>query len=53
HGVTFPIGKDGGELTKFYAVSGVPAAAVVKDGVVVWRGHPAKLDATMIEGWLR
>lgn len=45
----FPIGKDqDGALSQAYNVTGVPAAAFVRDGIVVWRGHPARLsDATM------
>ncbi len=40
-----PFGKEqeGGSMSSAYAVTGVPAAAVVKAGKVVWRGHPAQL----------
>jgi hypothetical protein len=31
-------------MSEAYAVTGIPAAAVVRDGLVVWRGHPAQLD---------
>jgi peroxiredoxin len=51
--VNYPIAKEQGEaMSTAYGVRGIPAAAVVKDGKVVWRGHPAKLTDTMIEGWL-
>jgi hypothetical protein len=30
-------------MSNAYAVTGIPAAAVVKGGKVVWRGHPAQL----------
>ena len=30
----------------------VPAAAVVKDGKIVWRGHPSRLSESMIKKWL-
>ncbi|MFK7929592.1 MAG: TlpA family protein disulfide reductase [Myxococcota bacterium] len=44
HDLTFPIAKErNGSLSQHYVVSGVPAAAIVVDGVVVWRGHPARL----------
>ena len=33
-----------GAMSEAYAVTGIPAAALVKDGVVLWRGHPAQLD---------
>lgn len=34
--------KDGA-MSAAYAVEGIPAAAVVRDGKVIWRGHPAML----------
>ena len=46
--VTFPIAKGNGALSEHMNVSGIPAAAVVKDGVVIWRGHPARLDETVL-----
>lgn len=47
--VKFPIGKEkDGSMSKAFNVSGIPAAALVKDGKVLWRGHPSRLDdATM------
>jgi thiol-disulfide isomerase/thioredoxin len=40
-----PVGKEkDGAMSAAYSVSGIPAAAIVKDGKVVWRGHPAQLD---------
>ena len=46
--LTFPIAKDDGTLGKHYAVSGIPAVAIVKDGKVVWRGNPANLNDSML-----
>jgi peroxiredoxin len=43
-GIRFPIGKEDGQLSKDFEVSGIPAAALVKGDKVIWRGHPAKLD---------
>ncbi|TVQ92546.1 MAG: TlpA family protein disulfide reductase [Deltaproteobacteria bacterium] len=44
-GVTYPVAKEqGNNFSSHYAVSGVPAAALIKDGKVVWRGHPARLN---------
>ncbi|MDP2305750.1 MAG: TlpA disulfide reductase family protein [Pseudomonadota bacterium] len=41
----FPIGKEkDGNLSKAYSVSGIPAAALLMNGKVIWRGHPARLD---------
>ena len=46
----FPIGKEkDGSMSKAYAVSGIPASALVKDGKVIWRGHPARLDDATID----
>jgi thiol-disulfide isomerase/thioredoxin len=50
--VDYPIAKETGEMSDYFAVRGIPAAAVVKDGKVVWRGHPARLTDEMINGWL-
>jgi thiol-disulfide isomerase/thioredoxin len=50
--VAYPIAKENGSLSQAFSVSGIPAAAVVKDGKIVWRGHPARLSDAMIEGWL-
>jgi thiol-disulfide isomerase/thioredoxin len=48
----YPVAKEGGEMSAYFNVSGVPAAAVVKDGKVVWRGHPARLSDQLLESWL-
>jgi thioredoxin-like negative regulator of GroEL len=50
--VAYPIAKENGELSRYFNVSGIPAAAVIKDGKVVWRGHPAQLNEDQIKGWL-
>lgn len=51
-GLRFPIAQEDGDLTSLLAVTGIPAAAVVQDGVVVWRGHPARLTDEALAGWL-
>lgn len=49
-GVTYPIAKESGqETSEYYGVKGIPAAIVVKDGKVVWRGHPARLSDAMLD----
>lgn len=53
NGIEFPIAKDDGTMSKHYGVSGVPAAAMVKDGKIVWRGHPSRLNDAMIGATLR
>ncbi len=51
--ITYPIGKEeGGAMSAKFAVSGVPAAAAVKDGKIIWRGHPAKMTDKVIQNWL-
>jgi len=51
--VSYPIAKEAGQaMSEHYGVKGIPAAAVVKDGKVVWRGHPARINDKMIEGWI-
>lgn len=51
--ISYPVAKEAGQsMSDAFGVRGVPAAAVVKDGKVVWRGHPARIDDAMIEGWL-
>lgn len=51
--ITYPVAKEqGSALSEHFGVQGVPAAAVVKDGKVVWRGHPARLTDDMIRNWV-
>ncbi|MDQ7087102.1 MAG: TlpA disulfide reductase family protein [Acidobacteriota bacterium] len=42
--LTYPIAKEKGGLSRYFGVQGIPAAAIIKDGRVVWRGHPAALS---------
>jgi thiol-disulfide isomerase/thioredoxin len=48
----FPIAKEAGEVSDHFKVSGIPAAAVVKGGKIVWRGHPIRLTEEMLKNWL-
>ena len=52
--VTYPIGKESSDaaLSKAFAVSGIPAAALVKDGKIVWRGHPGSLTEAKLDSHL-
>jgi len=50
--VTYPIAKDDGSIAAHFAVSGIPAAAVVKGGKCVWRGHPSRITDDLLNGWL-
>jgi len=48
--IAIPTAKEkDGSMSAAYAVNGVPAAALVMDGKVVWRGHPARLTDAVIE----
>ena len=51
-GVSYPLAKENGDLSREFNVSGIPAAAVVKDGKIIWRGHPARLNDDMLNSWL-
>ena len=51
--LTYPIAKEkDGSLSQRFGVRGIPAAAVVKDGKVVWRGHPNNLSDDTLETFL-
>ncbi len=47
--ITYPIAKETGTLSRAFKVRGVPAAAIVKDGKIVWRGHPAYLNDALLK----
>ncbi len=40
---------DNSTMTEGAGVSGIPAAALVRDGVIIWRGHPARLDDVTLD----
>lgn len=47
--VTFPVAQVSGDAVwAHYRVSGLPAAAVIVDDTVAWRGHPRQLDWTRV-----
>lgn len=50
--VTYPVARETGSMTAYYGVSGVPAAALIKNGEVVWRGHPARLNDDLLDDLL-
>ncbi len=50
--VAYPMAKEQGDaMSKAFGVRGIPAAAVVKDGKIVWRGHPARINDDMLTTW--
>ncbi|MBW2713233.1 MAG: redoxin domain-containing protein [Deltaproteobacteria bacterium] len=53
HNLSYPTAKEAaGGLSRRFAVSGVPASAMIKDGKIVWRGHPNRLNDKLLEEWL-
>lgn len=52
HGLTWPIGREDGKYYDRFSVTGIPAAALVRDGEVVWRGHPERLTPEVVEALL-
>lgn len=50
--VTYPVGQEDGTISKYFAVSGIPAAAIIKNGTIIWRGHPGVLLSEGIEKYL-
>ena len=47
--ITFPILKEPGEMATHYGVDGVPAAAIVKGGTIIWRGKPSAISEETLE----
>jgi len=50
--IGYPIAKIPSSMKDAYLVQGVPSAAVVKDGKVLWVGHPATLNDDMLSDWI-
>ena len=42
--VTYPVAKHDGKINDTFKVGGIPAAALVKDGKIIWRGHPSGMS---------
>jgi thiol-disulfide isomerase/thioredoxin len=53
HGLTYAFGVVPESMAERFAVTGIPAAAVVAKGEIVWRGHPNGLDAATLRQWIR
>jgi hypothetical protein len=51
--IPFPVAKEDGAMSKAFVVTGIPAAAMVRDGVVIWRGHPSRLDAKLLDSLVK
>ena len=50
--IQYPTAKENGEIAKRFRVRGIPTAAVLKDGVVIWRGNLTDLADTIWPSWL-
>ncbi len=51
--LTFPMAKHNGAAKEILNPhAGIPAAAVIKDGKVLWRGHPASISDAMLDAVL-
>lgn len=50
--VTYPNAKVDEKPSEAFVVGGIPAAAIVKNGKIVWRGHPGGLTDEVLQGWL-
>lgn len=46
--VGFPIGREDGSVSEAYGVAGVPHIAFVREGVLVWSGHPSLLTLDLV-----
>jgi peroxiredoxin len=50
HEIKFAMAKEkDASMSAGFNVSGIPAAALVKNGKVIWRGHPGRLDDATID----
>jgi thiol-disulfide isomerase/thioredoxin len=49
--ITFPMAKETGDLATYFNVKGIPAAAVVEQGKILWRGHPIRLTEELLDIW--
>jgi thiol-disulfide isomerase/thioredoxin len=54
HKVQYPNAKDAtGKLSTRFGIRGIPAAAIIQNGKVVWRGHPARISDAMLDTLLQ
>lgn len=51
-GVTFPVGHDSGLLSTRFRIETLPSAVLIRDGKVVWSGHPGQMSADVLLGFL-
>ncbi|MCB9678257.1 MAG: TlpA family protein disulfide reductase [Alphaproteobacteria bacterium] len=51
-GVHYAAGVGGHDLANRLGIKGIPAAVAVKDGAVIWQGHPGRLTEEQLRAWL-
>lgn len=49
--IRFPVAKETGELATYFNVKGIPAMAFVRNGEIVWRGHPMRVTDELLNIW--
>jgi len=52
-GVSFSVGKDSGKMSERFGVGAVPAAALVRNGQIIWRGNAKRITSETIEKALK
>jgi thiol-disulfide isomerase/thioredoxin len=53
HQLSYPFAKENGSLSQRFEIRGVPYAVAIHEGKVIWRGNPARLDASLVENWIK
>jgi hypothetical protein len=48
--VSYPIAKEDGSASAYFDVAGIPAVALIKDGRLLWFGHPSRISDELISG---
>ncbi len=50
--LTYPIAKEDGSMSQYFKVQGIPAAALICNDKIVWRGNPARLPEQLLKKYL-
>lgn len=50
--ITYPIAKENGSMSQYFKVRGIPAAALICNNKIVWRGNPARLPDQLLKKYL-
>jgi len=50
--ITYPIAKEDGSMSQYFKVQGIPAAALIYNDKIVWRGNPARLPEQLVKKYL-